>query len=139
MNSDPAIQEVQNHSYPLMSGWPYMTSAMPDPLIGQKGTMIPRVNIVETDSSIVYYCDLAGADGSKLSLEISALEIAINAPAPSPAAKHPNSRYIYQERPNGSYARLLITPANVNIDKVEANYNSNGILEIIFPKLSPES
>lgn len=139
MNSDPAIQEEQNHSYPLTSGRPYMTSAMPDPLIGQKGNMIPRVNIMETDSSIIYYCDLAGADGSKLSLEISALEITIHAPAPSPAAKHPNARYIYQERPGNSYARLLVTPANVDLDQVEANFNNNGILEIIFPKLSPKS
>ncbi|MDD3653091.1 MAG: Hsp20/alpha crystallin family protein [Desulfotomaculaceae bacterium] len=138
MNGDPVIQEEQN-SYPLMSGGPYMTSAMPNTLIGQKGTVIPRVNIIETDSSIIYYCDLAGADGSKLNLEISKFETAINAPAPNPAEKHPNARYIYQERPNGYYARILVTPANVSIDEVEANFNNSGILEIIFPKLSPKS
>lgn len=33
MNSDPSIQE-ETHSYPLMSGWPYMTSAMPDQRFG---------------------------------------------------------------------------------------------------------
>lgn len=135
MNSDPAIQE-ETHSYPLMSGWPYMTSAMPDQRFGPQavGTIIPRVDILETDSSVVYVCDLSGADSSQLNLEISALEIAIYAPLTTPAGKHPGAKYIYQERPVGSYTRLLAPPANVDLDEVKADF-TNGLLEINFPKL----
>jgi len=140
VSSDPAIQEEHSHSYPLMSGWPYFTSAMPNPWIEQNdvGTIIPKVNIIETDSSFIYICDLAGADGNQLSLEISKYEIAISAPVVNPLDKHPNARYIYQEKPVGSYARLLSPPANVDLDEVKADFR-NGILEINLPKLSKKS
>jgi len=140
VSSDPAIQVEHSHSYPLMSGWPYFTSAMPNPWIGQSavGTIIPKVNIIETDSSFVYICDLAGADGNQLNLEISAHEIAISAPVVNPIDKHPNARYIYQEWTGGSYARLLVPPANVDLDEVKADFK-DGILEINLPKLSNKS
>jgi len=134
--NDPSIQEEQN-SYPLMSGWPFSTSAMPNPwLQNTTGTIIPRIDIIETDSSIVYIYDLAGTDGSRLNLEVSKYEI--NVAAPMIQSKQSNARYIYQERPKGQYERLLISPRNVNIDEVEADFK-DGILEVKFPKLSKRS
>lgn len=136
MKSDPSIQEGQGHSYPLMSGWPYFTSAMPNPWLGQSavGTIMPRMDVIETDSSIVYIYDLAGTDGNQLNLEVSASEIALTAPV-SASGKYSNASYIYQERPKGSYVRLLVPPAGVNLDEVKADFQ-NGILEVTFPKLS---
>jgi len=136
MNNDPAIQEERN-SYPLMSGWPYPTSAMPNPwLQNTAGTIIPKVDIIETDSSFIYIYDLAGADGSQLDLEVSELEIAVAAPMAQP--QQSNARYIYQERPKGVYGRMLIPPKNVNIDEVKADFK-DGVLEVKFPKLSKRS
>ncbi|OPY59099.1 MAG: Spore protein SP21 [Pelotomaculum sp. PtaU1.Bin035] len=140
MNSDPTILAEESHSYPLMSGWPYSTSAMPGPWFGQNpvGAIIPKVDIIETDSSVIYIFDLAGADSSKIELEISASEISIKAPVATPDNKHLNDRYIYQERPKGTYARLLAPPANVNLDEVKADFK-DGILKVNFPKLSRRS
>lgn len=135
MKNEPLNQGGQSNSYPLMSGWPYFTSAMPNPWLGQNaaGTIIPRMDIIETDSSIVYIYDLAGADGSQLNLEVSRTDVAITAPIGS-SPRHPNATFIYQERPKGTYCRLLAPPAGVNTDEVSADFQ-NGILEVTFPKL----
>ncbi|MDF9407300.1 MAG: Spore protein SP21 [Pelotomaculum sp. PtaB.Bin013] len=136
MNKDPSIQEEQN-SYPLMSGWPFSTSAMPNPWLQYvTGTIIPKVDIIENDSSIIYIYDLAGADSSKLNLEVSEFEVVITAPVvPS---QQPNIQYIYQERPKGRYERILLPPKNVNIEGIKADFK-DGILEVKFPKLSKRS
>lgn len=134
MNIDPVIQGNQSHSYPLMSGWPYFTSAMPSPWLGQSaaGTIIPRLDIIETDTAIIYIYELAGADGTQLNLEVSSSEVALTAPL-AVANKYPNASYIYQERPKGSYTRIVMPPAGVNLDEVRADFQ-NGILEVTFPK-----
>lgn len=135
MNIDPSSRGNQGHSYPLMSGWPYFTSAMPNPWLGQNtmGTIIPKMDVIETDSSIIYIYDLPGADGSQLNLEVSKSEVALTVPVAA-TGKYANASYIYQERPKGSYVRLLIPPAGVNVDEVKADFQ-NGIMEVVFPKL----
>ncbi|MCL6634149.1 MAG: Hsp20/alpha crystallin family protein [Peptococcaceae bacterium] len=139
MYIEQATQGNQSHSYPLMSGWPYFTSAMPNPWLihGAAGTIIPRMDILETDSSIIYVYDLAGADGSQLNLEVSSSEVALTAPLAA-SSKHANAVYVYQERPRGSYCRVVMPPAGVNLDEIKADYH-NGVLEITFPKLKPKS
>lgn len=139
MKIDPSTQENLSNSYPLMSGWPYYTSAMPNPWLGQNmtGTIIPRIDVIETDSSIVFIYDLAGVDGSQINLEVSSSEVAVAAPLATNAG-HPNAYYIYQERPKGAYVRLLAPPAGVNLDEVKADFK-NGILEVVFPKIPKNS
>jgi len=139
MNIDPAGRGNQGHSYPLMSGWPYFTSAMPNPWLGQNtmGTIIPKMDVIETDSSIIYIYDLPGADGSQLNLEVSESEVALTVPV-AVTGKYSNASYIYQERPKGSYVRLLMPPAGVNVDEVKADFQ-NGIMEVVFPKLPKKS
>jgi len=134
VNVNPVIHGNQNHSYPLMNGWPNFTSAMPNPWLGQNaaGTIIPRMDIIETDAAIVYIYDLAGADSTQLNLEVSSSEVVLTAPLVV-ANKYPDIKYIYQERQKGSYARIVMPPAGVNMDEVKADLQ-NGILEVTFPK-----
>jgi len=93
--------------------------------------MSPPVDIVETDTQIIYIFDLPGVEADKANLEISSQEIAISASIESPAKY--NGRYLHQERIKGIYARILSAPPNVDIDKVNANFK-NGLLEVFFPK-----
>lgn len=134
MKNDNVMQFGQGNSYPLMSGWPYFTSAMPNPWFGQYpgNSIVPRVDVIETDSAVIYAFELPGADGKQLNLEISDTEVALNAPMSHPK-KHIKSTYVYQERPKGSYIRLLKPPLGVNLEEAKANYE-NGILEVTFPK-----
>ncbi|MCL6560474.1 MAG: Hsp20/alpha crystallin family protein [Firmicutes bacterium] len=136
---DPTVQEGHSNSYPLMSGWPYFTSAMPNQWIGQgtAGTIVPRMDIIEDPTSFVYIYDLAGADGNQLNLEVSPSEVALTVPV-APSLKPGDAVYIYQERPKGSYARLVSPPVGVDLDKVKADFR-NGILEVTFPKRSQNS
>ena len=125
----------QTHSYPLMSGCPCSTSAMPNPWLGQAGAMnvIPKVDILENETSVVYLFEMAGADKSQLNLEVSKSEVAVSAPV-AINARHNCSVRHYQERTSGNYARILATPPNVNTEDITANFE-NGILEVIFPKI----
>lgn len=99
--------------------------------------VLPRVDILDTGAHIVYLFDLADADPDKLNLEISASEVLLKAPPASPQ-KYANATLLYQERPKGVYARLLIPPANVDLDNVSAEYR-HGLLEVRFPKKQPPS
>ena len=134
MSGYPFLQNSQGNSYPLMSGWPCSTSAMPNPWVGQSAaaTILPRMDIIETDSSVVYVYDLPGADSSQINFKVSALQVAISAPLV--VKNYSNTCYIYQERPRGSYFRIIQPPAGVSLDEVKADFH-NGTLEIIFPKL----
>lgn len=93
--------------------------------------IVPRLDVVDSDSHIIYIFDIPGADASKLNLEVSPTEVVISAPTETHTP--PGTSLLYQERPKGSYTRIVSPPANVNIDEVSADYK-NGVLLVRFPK-----
>lgn len=95
-------------------------------------SVLPRVDILDTEAHVIYLFELPGAEPDKLSLEISPSEVALNAPMET-TARFERAAFLYQERPKGTYARLLTPPPNVDLDNVSADYRY-GLLEVRFPK-----
>jgi len=95
-------------------------------------TVQPRVDILDLDTHFVYLLDIAGADPEKVDLEISPAEIVINAPL-ALEPKYQKANILYQERPKGTYTRLLTLPPHIDLDNVSADFR-NGILEVRLPK-----
>lgn len=134
MRTNPNIFTSNTFSYPLMSGWPSFTSAMPNPWHERtvSNSTFPRVDIIENDSSIMYFFEIPGADAQRINLEVSATEIYLTAPLAN--NKHyENARFIYRERPGSDYSRVLSIPRSVVIDDIKADYR-NGVLEVTLPK-----
>jgi len=100
-------------------------------------TVQPRVDILDLDTHFVYLLDIAGADPEKLDLEISPAEVVINAPLEA-APKYEKANILYQERPKGTYSRLLTLPPHIDLDNVSADFR-NGVLEVCLPKKSHTS
>jgi len=135
MKIDPAVhQQGYGQNTPFSVNWPDPTSGMPNPWLNQAtpDAIIPRVDILDTGSAIIYVYDLCGADGNRINLEVSASEVALTAPMAA-LTKYPDAAYIYQERQKGTYTRLLKPPANVDLDNLTADFE-NGILTLSFPK-----
>lgn len=134
MRTKPNIYTGNIYSYPLMSGWPAFTSAMPNPWDERtiSNTAFPRVDIIENESSVMYLFEIPGADAQNLNLEVSATELYLTAPL-AVNKLYENARFIYRERPGSDYSRVLSLPRGVVIDEIKADYR-NGILEVVLPK-----
>ncbi|MCL6448338.1 MAG: Hsp20/alpha crystallin family protein [Armatimonadetes bacterium] len=94
--------------------------------------VLPRVDIVDADGHIVYLFELPGADPDKIDLEVSPGELTVRAPLET-AEKYAKASFLYQERPKGTFFRLLTPPANVDLENISADYR-HGLLEVRFPK-----
>lgn len=93
-------------------------------------TVLPRVDVLETDTEFVYIFEVPGPDPDQINVEVSAHEIALTGPV---TTVRPAARRHYLERPQGRYLRLLRTPPNVNTNDATARYRF-GELELHLPK-----
>lgn len=97
-------------------------------------TLIPRVDVLETDDDVIYVFELPGADPDNIELEISRGELYLSAPLQEHDYKG-KAQFLYRERQPGRYFRVLIPPPNADGDAAVADYK-NGLLEIHFPKIN---
>lgn len=93
--------------------------------------LIPQVDVFEDNSAIHYIYELPGVDSEKLNVELSEDDIFVE--AETSAQDQNPKKFLYQERPKGSFFRQMKLPVNVEIDSAEANF-TNGLLKITFPK-----
>jgi HSP20 family protein len=84
----------------------------------------PAWDIAETDSHYLVSFDLPGVKKDDVKIDVRDNQLTI-----SGERKGRGSR----ERFYGSFSRSFTLPANVNADKIEANYE-NGVLQIALPK-----
>jgi len=99
--------------------------------ISSSATLIPRLDVLDTQKDIIYLLELPGTDQDRIDLEISSTEMLLSAPMASD--QYDKAVFIHQERIPGSYYRQVVLPAQVDADQVSANYE-NGVLEVRFPK-----
>lgn len=121
LNEMSAVGDEFTHLFGRLSGHP---EAATFPL-----------NVWQDDNAIYVEGDLPGVD--RATLEVTVTEgdkLAIHAKRPAPE-KVEGVTWLRQERPTGSFARIVALPFPVDAEKVEASY-TNGVLKVTLPKIA---
>lgn len=92
----------------------------------------PSVNLSETKKQIKITAELPGIDPEDIDLELSDDSISIQGKKES-KEEEKGEHYYHMERSYGTFYRTIPLPAEINADKVEANYKK-GVLTITLPK-----
>jgi HSP20 family protein len=96
------------------------------------GMAAPAVNVWEDAEHVFAEADLPGVDPAKLDVSVTD-QNQLTIQGERPVVEVPNSVWHRQERPAGTFARLVTLPSVVNPERVEAAYDS-GVLRIKLAK-----
>lgn len=114
-------------------GWPLgAAGGLMDRLWTQEKWDWPRLDLRETDSAIQVTADLPGVDKDNIEVSVQGDRLIIRGEKRSEDERR-EGNYYQVERSYGSFHRQVWLPAEVNPDKVEANYK-DGVLTIDLPK-----
>jgi HSP20 family protein len=92
----------------------------------------PLLNIWEDEQSLYAEADIPGIDPAKLDISVTeGNQLTIQGERIAPEIKA--ATWIRQERPFGTFVRVISLPSLVDADKVEAKYE-NGVLGLVLPK-----
>ncbi len=96
--------------------------------ISQRRVAYPPMNITEDENNIYVFMELPGVDVKDLELTLSDKSLILKG-----ERKPEEAEYIRQERPMGSFQRIINFNVDVVRDKIKAKMK-NGVLEITLPK-----
>ncbi len=96
--------------------------------ISQRRIAYPPVNVVEDKDNIYVYVELPGVNPEDVELDISENSLIIKG-----ERKVEEGKYFRQERPTGTFQRIINFNVKVEKDKAKASMK-NGLLTIIIPK-----
>ncbi|HEY0855995.1 MAG TPA: Hsp20/alpha crystallin family protein [Albitalea sp.] len=99
----------------------------------QRGTF-PAVNVGVTPDAVEIYAFAPGIDTASLDVTVDKGLLTISGERKSRAGETGTQANVYaQERPQGSFRRVISLPEDADPDRVDANYR-NGILQIRVQK-----
>lgn len=97
-----------------------------------EGTLTPTVDVAETDREVVVTAELPGLDDKDI--EVSIRDNSLSIKGEKRAEKEEKDKTFYRsERSYGMFQRVVGLPAEVQEDKVEAEF-SKGVLTVRLPK-----
>lgn len=96
------------------------------------GTLVPPVDIYETEHAIVLEADLPGLDLNDLDLRVENNTLTVRGER-KPSGDVREENYHRMERGYGVFTRTFALPNTVNPDNINAGYN-NGVLQITLAK-----
>ncbi len=99
------------------------------PLMGARS--YPRINLRETDESYLIEGQLPGIDPN--ALEMTILKGTLTLSGERKAAEKGNGSWHRRERNTGKFMRAIDIPAEIDIEKVRADYQ-DGLLRVTLPK-----
>jgi len=92
----------------------------------------PLLNVWEDDQALYVEADLPGIDPAKLDVTVTeGNQLTLQGERAAPEVK--GAAWVRQERPSGSFTRVIGLPALVDADKVDARYE-HGVLRLTLPK-----
>lgn len=94
---------------------------------------IPEVDIYDKDGILVVKADFPGMKEKDIDVSISVDVLTIKGTKKAESEVEEEG-YYQRERTYGSFSRLVVLPAGVDVGKIETNFE-NGVLEIHLPKL----
>ena len=106
------------------------------PVVSHRSTSIPAVNIKEDVKRFVLDLAVPGIDKKDLKIEIHEDVITISSETKNEKEEN-NDGFKRREFSYSSFCRSFYLPANVNREKIGANYK-DGILTVELPKVEEE-
>ncbi len=126
------LEEMQMHT-----GRMFRNMSLARMMSPESGSMYPPVDIYESEDEYCVYADVAGADGTSLSVIAAETQVRIHGRRNLPARKSIDC--VHQlEIELGSFDRTVNLPGAVEIDQVTSSY-VDGILTIVLPKMRGRS
>ena len=92
----------------------------------------PVVDIYEKDGNIVIKSELPGVEKKNIVVDVTGSVLTLKVERSSDN-KVKEDDYYLQERSNGKFKRSFTLPADINLDKIKADYK-DGILKLEIPK-----
>jgi HSP20 family protein len=119
---------------------PFLWSSLFDddflPVVSQRNTSMPAVNIKEDEKKFVLDLAVPGIEKKDLKIEINEDVITISSENKN-EKEETYDGFKRREFSYSSFCRSFYLPENVNKDKIEANYK-DGILTVALPKEEEE-
>jgi HSP20 family protein len=106
------------------------------PVVSQRSTSMPAVNIKEDEQRFVLDLAVPGINKKDLKIEIHEDVITISSETKN-EKEESNDGFKRREFSYSSFCRSFYLPDNVNRDKIGANYK-DGILTVELPKVEEE-
>lgn len=103
-----------------------------EPLTKRLGTFNPNIDVMEGDKEVVVSAELPGMN--EKDVEVSITKDALTIKGEKNAERDEKGRDYYRmERSYGSFSRTIPLPAEIDMDRVEAQYKK-GVLKVTLPK-----
>jgi HSP20 family protein len=96
--------------------------------LSQRRVSYPPVNISESEEEIIVMSEIPGMDTSDIELTLNEKSLVIKG-----AKKNEVGNYYRQERPTGSFQRIVNLNVSVRSDAVKASMK-DGVLRVVLPK-----
>lgn len=106
------------------------------PVVSQRSTSMPAVNIKEDEKKFVLDLAVPGIDRNDLKIEIHEDVLTISSENKN-EKEETHDGFKRREFSYSSFCRSFYLPENVNKDKIDANYK-DGILTVALPKEEEE-
>jgi HSP20 family protein len=97
------------------------------------GEFKPRIDVRESDNSLIIDAELPGVAEDDLDVQISDNMLTIRGEKRSEKKEEKGEEYHYVERTYGSFARSIPLPFDIDPDAVDAVFK-DGILKLTLPK-----
>lgn len=95
------------------------------------GGAFPPINVFRKDDDMILVAEIAGADKSKIDIQVKNNQIRLSG---KKEIGHEEGVSIHRrERSSGDFDRVLTLPAEIDANKVTADYK-NGILTVVLPR-----
>jgi HSP20 family protein len=92
----------------------------------------PRVDVTEDNSNLYVHAEIPGVDKKDIKINVVGDVLTISGEKKS-EQKDESKNYYRIERTGGSFTRSFTLPAEVVVDKIDAEYK-DGVLNITLPK-----
>ncbi len=100
------------------------------------GTLYPRVDVSETDEDIQVTAELPGLEEKDVEITLSHNILTLKGEKKS-EKEEKKKNYHWMERSYGKFQRSISLPAEIEADKVDANFKK-GVLTVRIPKSEKE-
>ncbi|POW00158.1 hypothetical protein PSHT_13201 [Puccinia striiformis] len=95
----------------------------------------PKMDVVETEGSIVVTTELPGAKKEDISIDLQNGRLLISGQTKA-TSEHSEGNVRISERSFGSFSRSIAVPTGLTHDQVKAGFK-DGVLEVTIPKIVP--
>lgn len=95
------------------------------------GGAFPPINVFRRDDDMILVAEIAGADKGKIDIQVKNNQVRLSGNKEIDREEGVSTHR--RERSSGEFNRVLTLPAEIDADKVKAEYR-NGILTVLLPR-----